>query len=98
VRLRLFQEGDSRGAEGLGVGADVHLGDLDEILGIEKLADRDLLPDRPATRLAKLARQHLLFQIVQPHAVSCRCPIGPSLAIGEPSHQSASGRGAGERR
>jgi hypothetical protein len=60
-----LEQGDARQPERLGVGADVDLADLDEVLGIEEPADRDLLLDRPASRLARLARQHPLLEIVQ---------------------------------
>ena len=62
---QLLEERDARGAQRLAVGADVHLAHLDEILGIEELADRDLLLDRPAPRRAHFARQHPLLVIVQ---------------------------------
>ena len=62
---QLLEERDARGAQRLGVGADVHLAHLDEILGIEELADRDLLLDRPAPRRAHFAGQHPLLVIVQ---------------------------------
>jgi hypothetical protein len=66
---QLFEKVDARGAQSLGVGADVHLAHLDEIVGVEELADRDLLLDRPAPRRAQLAGQHPLLVIVQPQDV-----------------------------
>lgn len=62
-----LEEGDARGPERLGVGADVHLADLDEVLGIEELADGDLLPDRPLPRPAELAGRHAFFEVGKAH-------------------------------
>ena len=71
---QLLEEGDPRRTERLGVGAQMDLADLDEVLGVEELADRDLLLDREAPRLAELARAHPSLQVVQLHAA----PSSPS--------------------
>jgi hypothetical protein len=62
-----FEKADPGLAQGFGVGHDVRLRHRDEISRVEELADGDLVGDRPAPRLAELARQHRLFFVVQPH-------------------------------
>ena len=54
-------------AERLGVGHDMSLRYRHEIGGIEELADRNLMLDRPAPRLAKRAGAHRLLLVGEAH-------------------------------
>jgi hypothetical protein len=56
-------------AQGFGVCRDMRLRDPDEVDGVEELADGDLVCNRPAPWLAKLACQHRPLFVSQQHRV-----------------------------
>jgi hypothetical protein len=66
---QFLDEGDSRIADRLAVGADVDQANLDEVLGIEELAHALLIRNGPLRGLAVPAIAHRLFEIVQLHAL-----------------------------
>ncbi len=66
-RREAFEKAHPGLAQGFRVGHDVGLRHRHQILGIEELADRDLVGNRPAPRLAELARQHRPLFSGEPH-------------------------------
>ncbi len=66
-RSEAFEKPHPGLAQGFGVGHDVRLRHGHEIGGVEELADRDLMRDRPAPGLAELAGQHRPFFVGQSH-------------------------------
>ena len=63
-RRDLLDKLDAGRSKRLGVGAQVNLGHLNEIVGVKEFADCYLLLDRPSASLAVVALQDRFLQVV----------------------------------